>query len=66
MSAEQEQQMNMNMNMHGNGNGNGVGTPAYNPNAMPYAPDTRFSTGAANEAAGEKLKNVLRNLGPGY
>lgn len=65
MNGDQRQPMNMNMSMNGHGYGNNVGTSAYNPNATPYAPDTRF-TGAANEAAGEKLKNVLRNLGPGF
>ncbi|KAL6243223.1 hypothetical protein RBB50_009774 [Rhinocladiella similis] len=39
-------------------------TPTYNPAAMPYVPSPRFPPGAA-EAANEKFKDVLRNLGPG-
>ncbi|KAK6368151.1 hypothetical protein LTS17_009892 [Exophiala oligosperma] len=49
-----------NMSYHGGG-----ATPSYNPSAMPYVPSPRFTPGAT-EAANEKFKDVLRNLGPGY
>ncbi|KIW16731.1 hypothetical protein PV08_03920 [Exophiala spinifera] len=57
--------MNAESGQYGNVAFQGGATGSYNPAAMPYVPSPRFPPSAA-EAANEKFKDVLRNLGPGY